>query len=409
MKKIEKYHIETFGCKLNKADSIKYNSILKKFLVQKNPKEADLVFINSCGVIDKTERKIIKKIKEYKKNKKYIILTGCLPYTLKQKIREVDFILPIHSFKELSDFLEKIAKKRKFLSENIKKEDKATAIIPISSGCLGNCSYCATRIARGSLKSRKQEDILSEIKFLYSQGFREFQITSQDIGVYGIDRGEQELLTLLKKIVSIEGDFRIRLGMGNPKYIKKIITPLAEIYKNKKIYKYLHLPVQSGDNTILREMRREYKVEDFIEIIDILRKNYKDFLFATDIIVGFPGEDKDEFMNTYNLIKEVKPHIVNITRFSARYGTDASKLKDLPSRIKKERSRKINSLSNMIKKKENSSFIGKKMNVLITEKRENSKIARTCSYRAVIIKKGEIGKFKNVVIKNCTNNYLKDF
>ncbi len=409
---MKKYYIETYGCKLNQSDSNVYGSILDNFFsFSPNHKDAQVVLINSCGVIKKTERKILKRVKEYKKKGKFVILTGCLTHICKKTGADKNF--STSCFQELSDFLKDISKNEDytrrenyFIEKNSNKE-VLVAIVPLSWGCLGNCSYCVTKLARGSLKSRKQEDVLREIRDLINRGIKEIQLTSQDIGIYGLDRGRQELPELLSKITAISGDFKIRLGMGNPEYIKKILPELIEVYKNKKLYKYFHIPIQSGDNEIIRKMGRNYAKEDFEKIVENIKNNFKDYLIATDVIVGFPGETKKQFENTKKIIKKTRPHIINITRFSARPKTKAAKLKDMPSRIKKDRSREIFKLSKEIREEDNKLLLGKKFDALITEKRKENFIGRTSSYRAIVVKNTSLGFVKKILVNDYRYNYLK--
>ncbi len=406
---MEKYYIKTFGCKLNVADSFLYEKVLDLFLASSSEKDADFILVNSCGVIDKTERKIIKKIKEYKKEGKFVVLTGCLPSISDYNLESItDEIFEIKNINQLEKILKKISfkEKSKYVKES-NLEYSVTAVVPISDGCLGNCTYCGTKIARPVLKSRKQEDIIKDIKDFLDCGYKEIQLTSQDLAVYGIDRGEQELPELLEKIVNINKFFRLRLGMTNPGYTKKILPELLKIYENEKIYKYIHAPVQSGDDNVLERMNRKHTVSDFVEICNSFYKKFNNFVIATDIIIGFPEESKENFERTYNLIKEMKPHIVNITRFSPRTGTMAAKMKDISPKIKKERSRTLNKLTKEIRIAQNKTFVNKKYNVLITQKgKNNTLLTRLPNYKALIVKKGEMGQFNQAIVDGYKHNYL---
>ncbi|MBO8180605.1 MAG: tRNA (N(6)-L-threonylcarbamoyladenosine(37)-C(2))-methylthiotransferase, partial [Archaeoglobus sp.] len=291
-------------------------------------------------------------------------------------------------------------------SQKCRLRNNAIAIVSISEGCLGSCSFCATRFARGRLKSFSMEKIVDEVKSAVKSGFREIQLTSQDTGAYGLDRGKAMLPELLRKISEIEGDFRVRVGMMNPQYAVKILDDLIEAYSSEKIYKFLHIPVQSGDNRVLEDMRRNHTVEDYIEVVEAFRKSFDDVLISTDIIVGFPTETEEAFWGSYELIKETRPDIVNITRFSPRKGTPAARLKDMPGWIKKERSRKLTELMRKVGLENNRRFMGKEVRVLITKEGKNGKnLARMDSYRAVVTE-GEIGEFVKVKIKDCRFNYL---
>jgi tRNA A37 methylthiotransferase MiaB len=177
-------------------------------------------------------------------------------------------------------------------------------------------------------------------------------------------------------------------------------------FGSEKIYKFLHIPVQSGDNKVLEDMRRDHTVEDFLEVVDAFRSNFE-ITLATDIIVGFPTETEESFWKTYDLVQEVKPDIVNITRFSKRIGTPAEKLKEIPGWIVKERSRKLTELCVRIGLENNRKFLGREVKVLVTSSGKRFMLARTDSYRAVITT-GELGEFKMVRIGSCRHNYLLD-
>jgi MiaB-like tRNA modifying enzyme len=412
--------IETFGCKFNKADS----ELIRKILIEKGFKEApekkaDFVILNTCGVVEKTERKIIKRAIELKKKGKKIIFAGCLPL-ISQKICEkiADGLIGPTNILDLPKVVRKILKGEKVKFSKQKPIDKAklkcfvipketvVAIVSISEGCLGNCSFCATKLAKGRLRSFDKKEILKNIEEALKLGAKEIQLTSQDLGIYGLEKGKFLLPELLEEILKIKGEFRVRLGMTNPTFFKKIQHKIFKLMKNKKIYKFLHLPLQSGSDEILKAMKRGYTKKDFLEIVKNFRKNFRLGILATDVICGFPGETEKDFQKTVSLIKKVKPEILHVFRYSKRKGTEAEKLKDLPDRIKKERSRILNKIWFEILKGKNKKYLGKVFSVLITEKRKDSFLARTNFYKAVILKEGNLGEFKRVKIVDAKPNYL---
>lgn len=421
MRIMKKFYLETYGCRLNQADSEIIRGILLKKFQEAPEREADFVVINSCGVIQKTENKILRKIKDLKKLKKKIILAGCLPLINSQTREMVDGVIGPDNILQINNVVlkvlegEKIAKisKRKinkarcFSLRDINK-DSCVAIVPISEGCLGNCSYCATRQARGRLKSYKIQDILQEIQYFLDEGAKEIHLTSQDLGCFGLDRGKLELPDLLKEIVKINGEFKVRLGMANPLYIKNILRDLIPILKNEKIYKYLHIPVQSGSDKILRLMKRGYKAQDFKKIITILRKEIPEITIVTDIIVGFPQETGKDFQQSVELIKATKPNIINITKYSPRKNTEAAKLKDMPERIKTERSRFLYAISQNIKIEDQKKYLNKTFHhILVAQKgKDNTFVARLPNFKAVILKNGMIGEWTDIKITSYTENYL---
>ena len=413
-----KVAIETYGCTTNQADSDIMRGLISRHFELSSVESADVVVVNSCGVIDFTERKIIRRMVELKNRGKKVVLAGCLTRISREALELADSAISPDNLDMVVDAVHSALNGRRFYTERrfidkaelssqkCRLRNNAIAIVSISEGCLGSCSFCATRFARGRLKSFSMEKIVDEVKSAVKSGFREIQLTSQDTGAYGLDRGKAMLPELLRKISEIEGDFRVRVGMMNPQYAVKILDDLIEAYSSEKIYKFLHIPVQSGDNRVLEDMRRNHTVEDYIEVVEAFRKSFDDVLISTDIIVGFPTETEEAFWGSYELIKETRPDIVNITRFSPRKGTPAARLKDMPGWIKKERSRKLTELMRKVGLENNRRFMGKEVRVLITKEGKNGKnLARMDSYRAVVTE-GEIGEFVKVKIKDCRFNYL---
>jgi len=415
-----KFHLETFGCKFNKADSALIERILKeKGFKKASEREADFFILNSCGVVEKTERKIMKRALELKKKKKKVILTGCLPLISPKVCRKIaNGIVGTANILSLPIVLKRVfeGKKSFFLKEKeidkaklkcfLLQENSCIAILPISEGCLSFCSYCATKLARKNLRSFERKEILKNIELALKSGSKEIQLTAQDLAIYGLDKGEFLLPKLLKEISKIRRDFRIRLGMMSPQFAKKIFNKILKILENEKFYKFLHLPLQSGSNRILRLMKRNYRVEDFLKLVKSFKKKFKNSLLATDIIVGFPSETEKDFKKAVKIIKEIKPDILHLFKYSKREGTEASKMKDFPDRVKKERTRALTKIWLELSQEKNKKFVGKKFEALITEKRGNSFLARLSSYKAVILNEGKIGQFKKVKIIDFKPNYL---
>jgi|Deesub1362A_J573_1020465.scaffolds.fasta_scaffold00053_28 MiaB-like tRNA modifying enzyme len=416
-----KVYIETYGCTSNQADSDIMRGIIKRyFALSEEIEDSDVVIINSCGVVEFTERKIIKRAKELRKSGKKVILAGCLPRIAKNSSNIADSILTPDNIDKVATVVDLTMKGKNVALTDRMKIDKSDfrclkerlktnciAIVSISEGCLGECSYCATRFARGRLNSFKIDNIINEIKIAVSEGFREIQLTSQDTAAYGLDSGTN-LSKLLSRISEIDGEFRVRVGMMNPNHAIEILDDLVEAFKSEKIYKFLHLPVQSGDNRILEDMKRGYTVEDFLEVVSRFRKEFDDIVLSTDVIVGYPTEGEESFIKTYELIRYVKPDIVNITRFSPRKGTPAAKLKDIPDWIKKERSRRLTKLAKDIGEINNSRHISKTYRILVTKEGKNQTYTgRTNSYRPVILEKAVLGEFYKVKITDYTFNFLR--
>lgn len=420
-----KYFIKTFGCKLNHSDSV----LVEKFLNDANHEKvesinsADFVIINTCAVVNNTSDKIIKEAEKIKSFGKKIIFGGCLSMIIPEKIEAIaDGIFSPTNIDDIESIIEKIKKGEKSFIIRNNNLDKATLlkdnkisstsnIVSISEGCLGSCTYCATRLARKKLISFKLEDIICRVENIINDGNKEIHLTSQDLAVYGMDKNSQDLPALLNRINCIDREFKVKLGMMNPGWTIKIIDDILVEMESDKFYKLLHIPVQSGDDLLLEKMNRGYQVGDFLEIVNKFRSRFKNCVLATDIIVGHPLETEEMFDNTVKLIKDISPDIVHIFKFSKRPKTIDESLKDLPDRIKKDRSRVITGLFRDINEERNKTFIGKTEKVLVVEKRNDSYLCRNYSGRAVVIKNAdhpiEIGNTLCVKIIDSKWNYLE--
>ncbi|MDD5254021.1 MAG: tRNA (N(6)-L-threonylcarbamoyladenosine(37)-C(2))-methylthiotransferase [Candidatus Nanoarchaeia archaeon] len=338
-----KIYIKTFGCALNKADSSFMANFLKdhNFLMVGSQEEADYVIVNSCGVKSRTQDRVLSYVKKIKSSGKKVYVGGCLPKMLKGKI-DADGLFDTNSITKLLDILNG----EKVIFSDVKEDklnispEKDLAIIPIAEGCLNRCNYCSVKNIRGNLKSYPKEKIINKIKEVLAKGVDKIYLTAQDTGCYGKDINE-DLISLLKEIIKLKGNFKIRLGMANPEYILPIAEDLVEIYKADKMIKFIHIPIQSGSDKVLKEMNRNYKVKEFIRLVKLFRKNIKDITISTDIIVGYPTETDEDFEKTLEFIEKIKPEVVNLSKFTPRPNTPASRLKQLSSETIKERSKKI--------------------------------------------------------------------
>lgn len=337
-----KIFIKTFGCTLNQRDSENISGILKKEGFQLSEEgNADIIIVNSCGVKSTTQNRVVSYIN---RQVKPVFVGGCLPrmINLKQLTPNVRGFFDTNSITKIG----KQIKNNLLENYSLNKENRLNipiqrgrniAIIPISQGCLGNCHYCSVKFARGSLKSYSEQDILEEVNQVLKEDYKKIYLTSQDTGCYGKDINTN-LSSLLKKIISLDGNFKIRLGMANPEHLYPIREDLVEIFKSDKIIKFLHVPVQSGSNKVLKEMNRKYTIEQFKKIINLFKKQIPGISISTDIIVGYPTETERDFEDTIQLIQEIRPEVLNLSMFAPRPNTAASKLKQLKSEIIKERS-----------------------------------------------------------------------
>jgi MiaB-like tRNA modifying enzyme len=422
MKKMSKIFIEQYGCTANLADSEIARGLLREsgFKFVDSPKESDINVIFTCAVKEPTEKRMIYRIKQLEKTNKPLVIAGCLPKSNPNVIRKINGCASLvgpDCVTEIVDVVRKTLRgERIILLEKLKKEkillphirtNPIIDIVQVSSGCLSKCSFCATKLARGNLFSYRPYSIREHVKKAVKNGAKEIWLTSQDMSAYGRDI-RTNLVDLLESLVRIDGEFFIRIGMMNPLHFKKVeIEKLIEIYKHPKIFKFLHLCVQSGSNKVLKIMRRGYTVEDFVYYVERFREEIPEITLSTDIIVGHPGESGEDFEKTVKLLKEIKPDIVNLSKFGARPGTLASKMEQIDRKIIKERSKKLHEIIKKITLKRNKKWIGWEGKVLIDEKTEKGFQGRNYAYKPIAVEGNfKLGDFVNVRIVDVKSNYL---
>ena len=419
-----KVYLETYGCAANKSDSEIMLGLLKEAGFEiGNKEESDVLIINTCIVKTPTAKRMERRIKELSSLNKPLIVAGCMAKAEREKVEKIApkaSIITPDAIHKIVEVVKEALKRKKIVvdSEKIEKVllprislNKLISIVQISSGCLSACSFCETRLARGILRSYSQSSIVRRIEEDLKLGFKEFWITSQDNACYGFDI-KTDIAQLLENIVKIEGNFFVRVGMMNPYYLikrKDILERLVKVYKNEKVFKFLHLPLQSGSNKVLKEMNRNYTVEEFEEIIKTFRKEIPSISIETDIIVGYPTENEDDFKKTVDAIKRIKFDVINLSKFFPRPGTPAEKLKQLDSATIKERSKIVFELARKISMEKNKKYVGKEIEVFVDEIGKNkSFIGRTINYKPVVIKSEEnlFGKIVNVEIIEAKSNFL---
>lgn len=353
---MEKIAIITYGCAANQDNSAIMAGLLNgagyKLIDDIEP--ADIIIINSCIVKSATESRVISKIKELKSKypKKKLILAGCMPeaeYKLCKKIAPAFPLVSPHHITDIVKVVKNLEKgeiteligKRKEIKLCIPKikKDKEIAIVQIAEGCSSQCSFCITKFAKGHILSYPENLILEEIEKNIKEGCKKIYLTAQDTASYGLDKYKKsQLPKLLSKISEIKGNFIVRVGMMNPRNALPVLDELIESYKSEKIFKFLHLPLQSASNKVLKDMNRNYTLEQFEKIVKKFRKNIPDLNLSTDIICGFPTETEKNFKETIQFIRKIKPEVLNISKFGPRPGTPASKMKQLTSQEIKKRS-----------------------------------------------------------------------
>jgi MiaB-like tRNA modifying enzyme len=367
-------YIETYGCRYNFGDTAKLIEILKSKgnTIVDSAETADSVIINTCTVVGPTERRMLRQLSRFREYDLYV--TGCMP----EVQREAIFAVCTPTFIS-SKTIHEVYRSVKTVSGG------GVAIVQVAQGCVGRCTYCLTRIARGPLKSFSEEEILAEIQAHTRTGTQEIQITAQDTGCWGWDIGKS-LPGLLNCIEDLPGRFMIRVGMMNPATVRGILDDLVDAFASDRIFKFVHLPVQSGSDAILDRMGRGYTVADFEKIVSSFKNRYPEITLATDMIVGFPGETRQDFSESLDLIGRVRPNKVNITRYSQRPFTSLPSKEDFPEWVKKDRSRLMNSHTEKVYTSINTGYLEKQVPFLVTEKiKTGSVMARSPDYLGIVI------------------------
>ncbi len=352
-----KYYILTFGCQMNKSDSERIAASLERKGFKPALKEsgADLIVVNMCSVRQSAVDRIFgvsQKLAELKAKKPKLktVLTGCILKTDKRKFRnKFDEIWELKEYKYSSRPFAATRDNKDLTNLPAKCQNNSLAFVPISNGCNNFCSYCVVPFTRGSLVCRNHKEILKDIKNLVKRGFKEIWLLGQNVNDYiseqktGNKKQKINFAKLLKMVNDIPGDFKIRFISPNPKnFSEELIEAMAKL---NKVAKYLNLPVQSGDDKVLREMKRPYTAKQYKDLVRKIRERIPDINLSTDVIVGFPGETKKQFENTLKLFKDIKFNIAYIAKYSPRPGTAALQMKDnVPLEEKKRREKVLRKL-----------------------------------------------------------------
>jgi MiaB-like tRNA modifying enzyme len=378
-------------------------------------KDADMFVLNICTVKgDKNALDEIKAVKKQYPNKK-IAIAGCITPSIVQPIKLIDpnaILVNTHHIDNISTLVNtktdvlSHAKPIKLLMPRV-RSNPVVGIVPISSGCLDACAFCSTRLVKGVLFSFPSEVIVKEVEKCVADGCKEIWITGQDTCCYGFDRGTN-LARLLKMVVDVPGDFKVRVGMGNPRHVPKYLAELVEVMKHPKIFKFLHIPVQAGNNEVLKAMRRGHTVETFIDIVNAVRKEIPEMTISTDIIVGYPTETEEQFEDTLKLVENVKPDVINIARFSPRPGTAAATMQgQVHGNVMKERSRQLTDVYRKVSAERNKQWLGWEGEVIVDEKVKEGVSARNYAYKTIVIRKDiPLGTVLKVKITEASTYFL---
>ncbi len=441
----------TLGCKVNQyeTNAMEQQFIKKDYKIVDNTQEADIYVINTCTVTNMAERKsrqMLRRVKEINKSA-ILVVCGCYAQVAKEdleNIPEIDIILGINEKNNIVSIVEQyieeqkntintnvsdVASQKEFLDfGDVTYTEKNRAVIKVQDGCNMFCSYCIIPYARGRIRSRKIENVVSEIRKIAEQGIKEVVITGIHIASYGKDfdnisekfnykeeitdvanqsnddHKKIRLIDLLEEVNKIEGIERIRLGSLEPTLVDEEFA--QRLSKLEKICDHFHLSLQSGCDETLKRMNRKYTTERYKQATDILRKYYPNVSFTTDVIVGFPGETDEEFNKTYEFLKQIDFYRMHIFKYSPRKGTVAQKMPNqIDGNIKEIRSNKLIELSNENENRHNEEYIGKNIKVLFEEYENGYFKGHTTNYMTVKIKANKeqkehfIDKIINVTIE----------
>lgn len=404
-----KYCVESYGCTMNYGEGEELAERLDAlgYARAASAAEADLVVLNTCTVVDTTEKRMIRRMNELKAAGKEVIVTGCMA---KVQAGRVLVRLPgalVIPPEDYGTFSQQVAQQYGCGDPALPRPSPVSAIIPIAQGCRGNCTYCITRFARGTLHSYPAAELKARFDRLIDGGAKEVMLTAQDTGCYGRDL-DTDLGALMRLLLTKEGDYRVRIGMMNPNSLRPVLDSVLDAFADPRVYRFLHLPVQSGSDRVLAAMSRHYRAQDFYDLVAAIRARYPDLSIATDLIAGFPGETDQDQQQSVDLIRRLRADTVNITRFSARPGTPAFALPQLNGRILKDRSTELTAAKNDTEASVNAGLIGKRFRALVTEVGEpGTVIVRTDNYRPIALTGSlPLGTFVDVEVTGCRATYL---
>ena len=420
--------IRSFGCSTNLADGEVLAGCLARagYELVDSASSAGIVVYNTCAVKGPTESRIVEALRHIPKSKK-LVVAGCLPYVnLKRLQHDVRFdgIVGPAAGESIVEVVDRVAQGG---STNVPeptacdlpkltlprvRSSSVVSIVPVSYGCLGSCAYCCVVLARGRLKSYAIADIVHRVKDDLKLGFQEFWLTSQDVACFGRDK-DTNVAELLRALCAVEGDFKVRMGMMTPNMVVDMLEDLLQVFENEHVFKFLHLPVQSGDDDVLKSMGRFYSAKDFREVVYAFRRRFSKLTLATDVICGFPGENDAAFGRTMQLMEQVEPDIVNVSKFFARPNTPAVNMKEhfVPFAEIKRRSTKAAVLARRIASENNQRWVGWEGRILVDEKGKTpgSWVGRNFAYKPVTIKTDEdiMGKSLSISVTNAFSTYLE--
>ena len=416
-------YVKVYGCSANTADAEIAKGMLANagYTIVDSPRQSDINMVLSCIVKTPTEQKVTKHLRQLAATGTPLLVAGCMPKAMAGRVEAVVPEASMVGPNDLDRVVEAVG--RMLMGERAVYVDGAPSdrtclprvranrlvhIAPICTGCLGDCSYCIVKCARGRLHSYPAERIVEDVRDAVDDGCREVWVTAEDTAAYR--DGDVRLPQLLNMITRVPGDFKVRVGMMTPNQAAPLLDGLVAAYASDKVYKFLHVPVQSGNDTVLRAMRRRYTAEEFKALVSRFRESFPEIGVSTDIICGFPGETQGQFRDSLELIKWLRPDVVNISRFWERPGTEASNLPDkLHGRETKERSRVLTALWRELAVDVGRRWLGWEGTVLLTERgKGTSKVGRNYAYKAVAVETpAELGETVHVRVTGAGVGFLE--
>ncbi|MFC1741470.1 tRNA (N(6)-L-threonylcarbamoyladenosine(37)-C(2))-methylthiotransferase [Nanoarchaeota archaeon] len=420
----------TFGCAVNFSDSEQMMGSLKSAgHSMVGVESAELVVVNGCTVKNLAESKFFKAIRECSARGQKVVVAGCVVQAelglANERLKDYSIIGTkqqgkiVHVVEEtLAGNVVQILGVESDVRLNVPRvrRNSVVGIVPISEGCLGECTYCKARFARGRLVSYDASAVVSEVETAVSDGCREIWLTSQDCGAYGKDIGT-DIVALLRAVCAVPGDFMVRVGMMNPNFALEYVDDLVSVFLDNKgkLFWFLHIPVQAGSDRVLGLMKRKYTVADFVAVCSRLRSAMPEFCISTDVICGFPGESEIEFSETLELIKNVQPDVMNVSRFWARPGTEAA---GMPGQLlggeTQKRSGEMKKVKDAVSLARNQTWSDWSGEVVVDEKGSvgagESWIGRNFAYKPVALK-GSFSLGQKLGVSGCKahNYYLEGF
>jgi len=407
------FYLESYGCSSNSADAGAIAGMLCSHGFQQVDvsEKAEFILLNSCAVKKPTEHKMLRKLRALsmlaEKSGARLLLCGCMPKISPEAAKAVS-----HKIVLAGPGPEAVAASLGLphqLHNDIapKPHSEFVSIIKVAEGCTGKCSYCAVKNARGELSSFSLSSIESQFKASVARA-KEVWLTAQDTGCYGLDAGSS-LPKLLKRLLKSRKKFRVRVGMMNPQHLARFVDEYLPLFEDPRLYRFFHIPIQSGSDSVLKAMNRPYTAVQATKLCRRIRRAFPLASIATDIIVGFPGETKQGFRKTLDMVRKVEPDVLNISRFGIRPNTSAAGLPgQLHGRVKKERSRALTVLHKKTALERNRLFLGLEQEIIVSKPGPKGNfVGRNNSYKPVVVEKNALGKFALASIEHAFPTYLK--